>query len=119
VRRGDTLAKISSRFGIAASDVKTWNHLYGERFLYPGQKLILWTDSALAGSKSKGDQETLADNEASEVISSGGQVYIIRPGDTLWNIAKQTGISVQDLKKWNGIRSAYRLVPGAELKLRP
>jgi membrane-bound lytic murein transglycosylase D len=118
VRRGDTVAKIADRFGVQASDVKTWNHLFGQRYIYPGQKLILWTDTALAENPNQ-DQESFADSDLPEASGGEPHVYVIRRGDTLWDISKRTGVSVQNLKKWNGIRSAYRLMPGAELKLKP
>ena len=31
--------------------------------------------------------------------------YIVKPGDTLWNISKKLGISVEDLKKFNDLTS--------------
>jgi membrane-bound lytic murein transglycosylase D len=117
VRRGDTLAEIGVRFGVQSSDIKTWNHLFGERYIHPGQKLILWCETD--ADQSRRHSETLAVNEAGDDSPDSPHVYKIRPGDTLWDIAKRTGISVQNLKKWNDIRSAYKLMPGSELKLQP
>jgi murein DD-endopeptidase MepM/ murein hydrolase activator NlpD len=45
-----------------------------------------------------------------------GRVYVVKPGDTLNEIAKANGCTVDDLKKSNRLRSDF-LKDGAELKL--
>ncbi len=117
VRHGDTLGRIAGKYQVQPSDIKTWNHLWGERFIYPGQKLILWTKSHAeqAGAANLADAENNTDSSPAANL----ETYVVQPGDTLWDISKRYGISVQDLKKWNGIRSAHRLQPGSQLKLTP
>jgi membrane-bound lytic murein transglycosylase D len=120
VRRGDTLAKIALKYRVQPSDIKTWNHLWGEKYIYAGQRLILWTQAAPGSS---GDREFgISENPQSGEDNSSASVpetYVIRRGDTLWDIAKRFGLSVQQLKEWNGIRSAHSLQPGLEIKLQP
>lgn len=120
VRKGDSLSKIALKHRLQPSDIKTWNHLWGERYIYPGQRLILWTKSS-ADAGADQDLGIVAEplvSAAQEGAANPG-TYIIRRGDTLWDIAKRFGVSVQKLKEWNGIRSAYHLQPGCEIKLQP
>jgi membrane-bound lytic murein transglycosylase D len=54
-RRGDTLASVASRYGVTASELKTWNGL-GKEALAPGQKLRVTSDVVpvqKAGGRSK------------------------------------------------------------------
>ena len=41
----------------------------------------------------------------------------MRPGDTLWDIARAEGVSVRDLARWNGLAPADTLRPGRVLVL--
>ncbi len=42
VRRGDSLARIASRFGVTVADLSDWNQLDPARYLQPGQSLVLY-----------------------------------------------------------------------------
>jgi len=44
VRRGDSLARIASKFNLTVSDIIKWNDLAGQKYLQPGQKLKLKVD---------------------------------------------------------------------------
>ena len=42
-------------------------------------------------------------------------IYVVRPGDTLYKIAKANGISVEDIMAYNYIESDYTIYPGQQL----
>ena len=44
VRKGDSLARISSRFKVTVTDLRKWNALHKDRYLQPGQRLKLYVD---------------------------------------------------------------------------
>ncbi|MEM0514603.1 LysM peptidoglycan-binding domain-containing protein [Pseudoalteromonas sp. YIC-827] len=44
VRRGDSLSRIASQFGLRVSDIQKWNKLDSKKYLQPGQKLKLIVD---------------------------------------------------------------------------
>ncbi|MFQ5487023.1 MAG: LysM peptidoglycan-binding domain-containing protein, partial [Gammaproteobacteria bacterium] len=44
VRKGDSLARISQRFKVTVSELRTWNALPKGKYLQPGQKLTLYVD---------------------------------------------------------------------------
>lgn len=50
------------------------------------------------------------------VTTSPSQVYQVKRGDTLYNIAKQYNVGVRSLKNWNNLRS-NRIYPGQKLKI--
>jgi membrane-bound lytic murein transglycosylase D len=57
-------------------------------------------------------KENIAVNDRDEV-----KLYYVKKGDSLFSIAKKyPGVSISDLKKWNGIKSE-RLKAGMKLKI--
>jgi len=43
--------------------------------------------------------------------------YQVRPGDSLWNIAKKFGVTALELRQWNKLAENARIRPGDQLKL--
>jgi len=44
-------------------------------------------------------------------------VHQLAEGETLWSVAQQYGVTVDDLKRWNRIRHARSLRPGLNLRV--
>ncbi|MEP3563719.1 MAG: LysM peptidoglycan-binding domain-containing protein [Marinobacter sp.] len=44
VRKGDSLSTIASRFSVNVRDIASWNDLNTNRYLQPGQSLVLYVD---------------------------------------------------------------------------
>lgn len=44
VRRGDNLSTIAGRFRVAVKDIVKWNQLSKNKYLQPGQRLVLYVD---------------------------------------------------------------------------
>ena len=44
-------------------------------------------------------------------------VYTVREGDTLWNIAKAYGTTVNDIARYNGIVETDVIYPGQRLRI--
>ena len=100
VRPGDSLSKIGSRFGVSVSQLRSWNGIRGST-IRVGQTLRV---PASAGSIQSGG------------VSSGA--YTVRSGDSLDKIAKRHGITVQQLRAWNGLRGTM-IHPGQKVAVRP
>lgn len=100
VRSGDTLWSISRHFDVSVSELRSWNNLRGSR-LHPGQKLKLIPRS---------------DPSMMVRSSSTKGMYRVQRGDNLSDIAKQFGVSIRDLKRWNKLDTS-RIYPGNELKV--
>jgi membrane-bound lytic murein transglycosylase D len=71
------------------------------------------------------EERTLSHEKLLALRGRGGGVEIqgesilhtIRSGDTLSELARDYGVSVRDLKKWNGIRSERRLQVGKRVRI--
>jgi membrane-bound lytic murein transglycosylase D len=44
VRRGDSLSTIAGRFRVSLNELISWNSLSPDKYLQPGQSLVLYVD---------------------------------------------------------------------------
>jgi membrane-bound lytic murein transglycosylase D len=108
VRSGDYLGKIAARHGCTVSQIQAWNGLSGTA-LKPGQRLTLYTKGSAPAAPSP-------QPSPAKVEPSGDNIYYsVRPGDTLWDIAKARGLSVDDLKRWNAGVNFNNMRPGLKI----
>ena len=108
VKRGDTLGEIAEIYNTRASSIRSWNGLrYGE-YIYPGQRLTIYVS----------DGSPFASNETVETEEGEYQVYVVQPGDTLWDIARRHGVDVDRLKSWNIELASGYIKPGDKIKIR-
>lgn len=87
VKRGDSLWSIANQYGISVNDIVDYNNL-GTTMLQIGQQLLI------PGVNN--------DNVSDNVM---GIVYVVKSGDTLWNIAKKYNVNVNDIKSANNLTS--------------
>lgn len=109
VRSGDYLGKIANKYGVTVSQIKRWNGMRSNK-LNIGQRLTIHPRKAVA-SKPK------AVSKSEPVADENTRVYTVKSGDSLWSISQKfPGVSVQNIKNWNGI-SGTKLKPGTKLKI--
>lgn len=114
VRSGDYLGKIAERYGVGVSQIKRWNGLRSNN-LRIGQRLTIFPRKAVTGPTTA--KKKVAAAKIPQTFPPGTKIHTVQKGDSLWTISRQyPGISVENLKKWNGL-SSNRLQPGTKLKL--
>ncbi len=115
VRRGESLGKISERYGVSVSSIKRWNGLRSNT-IQVGARLTIYPRKVAAAEK-----ETPAKSNTTPTPPTNKdsyQFYTVRSGDNLYAIAQKfPGISADNIKKWNGIRNVKSLKPGMKLKI--
>lgn len=107
VQQGDTFWNISRKYNVNTRQIAQWNGMATRDTLAAGQQLVIWTQ----GSNNAAPQQTRLGGEAIRSIS-----YRVRNGDSLYRIAQKFNVAVNDLRRWNVIRSEH-LRPGQVLKL--
>jgi len=114
VQAGDNLGSIARKNNVAVSDIKLWNELSDDNIqlgdkLIVAKKLIVDNSQTIAEKSSKKEKLSKAEREDDH--------YYVKKGDSLFSIArKYPGVSVSDIKKWNGI-NGNSLKPGMKLKI--
>ncbi|MBI1807632.1 MAG: LysM peptidoglycan-binding domain-containing protein [Ignavibacteria bacterium] len=119
IRKGDSLGKIADWYDVRISDLRLWNEIpYGSR-IRVGEILTVWVPDSqydkYAGIDSRSDADhakllvTNNSDEGSETKPQHSSSYwvkhMVKEGESLGKIAKQYGIGVEDLQKWNALNS--------------
>ncbi|ELZ4709225.1 autolysin [Enterococcus faecalis] len=94
IKSGDTLNKISAQFGVSVANLQAWNNISGS-LIFAGQKIIV-----KKGANSGSTNTNKPTNNGGGATTS----YTIKSGDTLNKISAQFGVSVANLRSWNGIK---------------
>lgn len=108
VKKGDTLSKIAANHGISLSNLKKWNNLKSD-IIYPGDRLIVSKPSNTSSSQKSSSSKTTTtatNNKTTNTIT-----YTVKAGDTLSKIATAHGITLNELKALNNIKS-HIIYPG-------
>lgn len=108
VRSGDSLWKISQRFGVTQKQLRVWNRLGWSNILRPGQVLAV----SKAGQK-KAPRPKVAKAKG----PSRKMIYQVRSGDTLWGIGRQFEVATDQIRLWNDLSNNHILRPGQKLTL--
>lgn len=113
VAKGENLGSIARKYEVSVSDIKDWNNLE-DNVIQLGNKLIVGKKYVISSENKNPTprKENVASNERNEV-----KLYYVKKGDSLFSIAKKhPGVTVSDLKKWNGIKNEP-LKAGMKLKI--
>ena len=107
VKSGDYLGKIASRYGVTVNQIKSWNNLKSNN-IQVGKTLYIYKNGGptisqgSTGSSSSGSSS----GSSSTKTTPKTVIYTVKSGDTLFKIAQQyTGVSADDIKKANGLKS--------------
>lgn len=93
VRRGDTPISIAGKFGVTLSALEDRNGLERGEMIYVGDKLSIPS------------------------ARMSGEIYVVRPGDTLFYISRRTGVPIRTLVGINRIKDPDLIYAGEHLKL--
>jgi len=105
VRSGDSLHTIARRYGSSVEEIRQANGLRGS-LIHPGQELTV----PRYGSQ-------VAATGVRDYAVKGDGTYVVRRGDTLWDIARGLGISVESLRAANSLSANAVIKPGQNLRL--
>ena len=102
VRQGDTLYGIARQFDTSVEALRRWNDLPSTD-VQAGQTLRVRPPAAQPPEA----------RDASDVAT-----HVVQPGETLYSIARQHGVSVRALQRWSDLDSTD-LAVGQRLRVRP
>ena len=126
VLKGQTLKTIAAKYGISVSKLKAWNGIKGDKAKVGSMLKVTKynTESAIEPSKAPikpvvdEKKATLDEPVVKPVVSESPKLHIVAAGQSLFSIANLYGVTVENLKQWNGLKDAQVKI-GDHLKIRP
>ena len=111
---GKNLSVIAHLCRSTVKKKKKWNNLKSNN-IYPGMRLAV--RAAYAKNRSTASTTTTQTTRKAETWTQNGvRYYKVREGDSLWEISRQFGTTVQALKNSNDL-SSNKLKPGQTLRI--
>jgi membrane-bound lytic murein transglycosylase D len=114
VKRGDTVASVAKQYKISTDIVRQMNDL-------PSGPLTVGADLRLPAQISLPPKVMLAaarvDGKRDHTLRGRQHVHVVRRGDTLWSVARRSGMSVNTLAMMNGMQPSDTLRAGQRLQL--
>ncbi len=111
VQPGDSLWLIGNRYGVSVSSLREWNRKYGSSRIRPGQKIVVWLKGPAPQNPPQVAKQAPAATEGEEIW------YTVKPGDSLWEIAREFDVTVAQLSRWNQLDSRRPIRPGLRLRI--
>lgn len=106
IRKGDTLYSIGKRSGLTVDMLKSRNKLKNEK-IKVGQVLTI-------------NEPIVKTNDGSvDLTSIYTKYYTVQSGDSLYRIAKRSGVSMNDIIKWNHLGKKPTIHPKQVLQVKP
>jgi membrane-bound lytic murein transglycosylase D len=121
VKKGETLGQIARRYHTSVAAIVRLNKLKSSRLIYPGQRLRIPGQGQDLATAEDTNQQTTGSTRVSgpaDKPADGQNIdYVVKPGDTLYEIARNYGLSVDKIKKDNNLESDLLSV-GQKLTIR-
>ncbi|MDF1546018.1 MAG: LysM peptidoglycan-binding domain-containing protein, partial [bacterium] len=110
IRKGETVSTIASRYGVSQYAIFAANNLSRRSRIYAGKDIIVPVplDSDYKGGGNRKDYDS---------YQASNSLYVVRAGDTPWDIARAFGTTVSALRSINYIEKGSRIYVGQKLKI--
>lgn len=128
VKKGETISRVAKKFNCTPDDIRAWNNLRSVK-LRSGQKLIVYIP--VKGSAITVSAKTSPADSTSAKTDNISNAYPAKPsaspttkhryvtiqkGDSLWSIAQENGVTVEQLKQWNNLEGE-KIFSGQKIKI--
>lgn len=108
VKKGENLIKIASKYGVTLTQIKKWNHLSSSKIRF-GQKLLIHGknySSVTTKHDSNTKRNTTTPQKPNVSTRQNSKFHVVKKGETLYQISRKYGISVNELKDLNNLGSS-------------
>ena len=112
VEKGENLLSISKKYNVSVEEIKDWNKIQDNSVLLGSKLIVAKSNNASDSPQEQSNKQNIAAKDREAV-----KLYYVKKGDSLLSISrKYPGVSISDLKKWNGIKNEA-IKPGMKLKI--
>lgn len=124
VKKGETIGAIAKKYHMSVSDLKALNGL-SKNYVKPGKRLLVYSGTpkgkipesyAYLGNPPAEKQEKTTKTTTVTNDNQTTSVHTVQSGESLGKISQQYGCSVDDLVRWNNLKSTTISV-GQKLKV--
>ncbi len=112
IQLGETLSTIAQRYRTTVQVLMEMNELTEPHRIRAGTHITVPVPALTLADSVKPNSSTI------EATGSQYRVYVVKPGDNLWGIARANRVSPQDLERWNGLEG-HLILPGRALRIYP
>ena len=113
IKEGETLGHIARKHNTTVNTIKTANKIRGN-LIRAGNYLIIPAASQSLNKYALSAEQRLQSKQ-SQNRKGSKTTYVVRKGDTLWDISMAYKVSVRSLASWNGMAPRDTLRPGQKL----
>jgi len=103
---GDTVDSIARRHGVPASAIMQTNGLRDSSQIRPGQRLVIPRHVT-----------STTQTASARTPAAGGNVHVVRDGETLMSIARRNGVTLTALARANHLQSSSKLSVGDRISI--
>lgn len=96
IKSGDTLTEIADKYDLSVDYIVKRNSIKNKNKIFPGQRLRLKGKAPVPEKR----------------------FYKVRPGDTVSELAKKYGSTIQQIKSWNNLDSKYTIYAGKTIRVK-
>ncbi|MBI2345574.1 MAG: LysM peptidoglycan-binding domain-containing protein [Deltaproteobacteria bacterium] len=117
VGKHDTLPRIARRYGVSVRELMAANSLKNAKALRRGQQLLIPRGRGHHATPTVEVAQASTRMRRAGVREGAAATYRVLRGDTLAAIAAQYGVTVADLRAWNGLGNRSHIVRGQRLRI--
>jgi LysM repeat protein len=117
IQPGDTLSSIGQRYGLSWQEIAQANGLGEFSVLQLGNQLVLPGIGSLDQQASISTSQAIAPLVDNIPVTVNDTIHIVVPGDTIFAIAMEHGLTWQTLASYNNLAENDILSIGAQLKI--
>lgn len=116
VKSGDTISRIARKFQVSPRAIMQSNGITDPRSLSVGTKLTI-PGAATEGAMTSGTPKPAAPKTKQSGTVGSNTEYVVQKGDTLYGIARRTGVPLHKIQAANPKVNPSALRPGMKLSL--
>jgi len=109
VRRGENLGSISRKYHVSIHDIAAVNKIRNRHKIKVGQVLTI----PVRGTA----QKSFSNTPTSRPLGTVKQVYTVKKGDTIGQIAENYRVQARQIRSWNRIKYGNYIYPGQKITL--
>ncbi len=127
VRRGDNLSTIGKRYGVSVSELLRLNGISSRTILRKGQKVRIRPEAMPKSTRHVTGKARKIAAAAAPTVKRNAMVgsamkatqsqrkHVVKRGETMWEVSKRYGVSLNHLAQVNKVRVNHRVMAGQKL----